>query len=52
VSTGPELACLVAGVEKAARVDREAAAADARREPIPDRVQRGDLAIEVLAPRP
>lgn len=48
--TGADLAGLVVGVEQSAGVDREAAAADAGREPVAERLQGGDLAVEVVAP--
>ena len=41
---------LVARVEELAGVDREAAAADAGREPVAERFEGGDAAVEVLAP--
>jgi hypothetical protein len=50
VRTGADLAGLVVGVEQSAGVDREAAAAYAGREPVAERLQGGDLAVEVVAP--
>ena len=44
------LAGLVAGVEERAAVDREAAAADAGREAVAERVERGYSPIQIVAP--
>jgi hypothetical protein len=46
----PALGRLVVGVQKFAGVDGEAAATDAGRKPIAQRLQRGDPPVEVLPP--
>lgn len=50
VRTRTGLGRLVVGVEKLAGVDREAAAADAGREPVAECFEGGDAAVDVLAP--
>jgi len=50
VRAGPARSGLVVGVEQFAGVDREAAAADAGREPAAKSLQRFDLAVELVAP--
>ena len=50
VGAGSKAARLVVGVQQRARVDRKTSTADARREPVADRMQRRDLAVEVVPP--
>ena len=50
VRTGTAFSRFVVGVQKLAGVDRKATAADASREPVADRLERGNAAVNVLAP--
>src|SRR6266498_331295 len=50
VRAAAEPSCLVVGIEQTARLEREAAAADARVEPSADRLERLDAHVELLAP--
>jgi len=50
VRTRTAFSRLVVGVQKLAGVDRKATAADASREPVAERLQRRNSAVNVLAP--
>src|SRR5947208_14832030 len=50
VGTGAAIRGLVVGVEQVALVDREAAAADARRQAVAEGLQSLDAVVEVVAP--